>query len=269
MIEKAYAKVNLTLEVIGKKNQFHLLESVVIPIDLHDTLTFSLSDKDEVISSVDIKDNNILKAIALFKQTYNIKACVKVVLDKQIPIGAGLGGSSADISATLRGLNRLFNVNKPIKELEPLANQLGSDTLFCLYNKRSFLYGRGDYLQVYESEDKLSFLLLIPNISLLTKDVFNTYRLLNKKEPYIGFESYLKNQDIDFIVKNSKNDLLNPALKLSDEFKRLYQKLTSSNINIYMSGSGPSLFMINPTKKEIDYIKSLNENTLLLFSKEL
>ena len=269
MIEKAYAKINLTLEIVGKKEGYHLLESVVIPIDLHDTLTFSLSHQDEVISNVSIKDNNILKAIHLFKQTYQIDQCVKVILDKQIPIGAGLGGSSADISATLRGLNRLFKLNKPLKELEGLANQLGSDTLFCLYNKRSFIYGRGDYIHFYENNDKLDILLILPNISLLTKDVFHSYGLLKEKHNYIGFESYLKKGDMAFIVDHSKNDLLKAALALSQPFHTLYHQLIASNLKVHMSGSGPALFMINPTKEEINSVKSLNENTLLLFSKAL
>ena len=249
MTEKAYAKTNLTLEIVGKNEHFHMLESIVVPINLYDTLTFFLGDEDEVISNVEIKDNNILKTIKLFKETYHINECVKVILDKQIPIGGGLGGSSADISATLRGLNKLFKLNKPLKELEILANKLGSDTLFCLYNKRSFIYGRGDYINLYESKNKLSFLLILPKISLLTKDVFKSYSLLKEKPKYVGFEKYLKNDVMEFIINNSKNDLLYPALSLNNEFSKLYNELKNSGLNIHMSGSGPSLFIINPSEK--------------------
>lgn len=269
MTEKAYAKINLTLEIVGKKENFHMLESIVVPINLYDTLTFFLSDKDEVISNVYIEDNNILKTIRLFKETYNINEYVKVVLDKQIPIGGGLGGSSADISATLRGLNRLFRLNKPFKELEILANKLGSDTLFCLYNKRSFMYGRGDYLRLYESKEKLSFLLILPQVSLLTKDVFKGYSLLKEKPKYIGFENCLKNNEMDFIIDNTKNDLLKPALSLNSEFNKLYDNLKNSGLKIHMSGSGPSLFMINPTKKDLEKIKNIQKDVKILMVEEL
>lgn len=269
MTEKAYAKINLTLEIVGKKDGYHMLESIVIPINLYDTLTFILSTKDEVISNVEIKDNNILKAINLFKETYNINACIKVILDKQIPIGGGLGGSSADISATLRGLNKLFKLNRPFKELEILANKLGSDTLFCLYNKRSFIYGRGDYINFYESDEKLSFLLILPNVSLLTKEVFRNYSSVKEKNKYIGFEKHLKNKEINFIINNAKNDLLKPALSLNNDFNKLYKAFKSSGLNVHMSGSGPSLFIINPSKNDIEKVKKNKKDVKIIMVNEL
>ena len=269
MTEKAYAKINVTLEVLGKKGNFHDLESFIVPINIYDTLTFSLSDEDQVVCNIDIKDNNILKAIKLFKETYQINDHVKVDLNKQIPIGAGLGGSSADISATLRGLNRLFNLNKPLKDLEPLANQLGSDTLFCLYNKRAFIYGRGDHIHFYDSDDKLSFLIIMPTVSLLTKDVFQTYQLYKDKQTYIGFEPFLKENDMDFIIKNAKNDLLQPALHLSQPLNKMYDKLKNEGLHVHMSGAGSSLFIINPTNQEIKRVKNMCENTLIEFSQEI
>lgn len=268
MTEKAYAKINLTLEVVGKKDGYHLLESIVIPIDIYDELTFMLSDKDEVVSNVDIKENNILKTIQYFKETYDIKQSVKVILNKQIPIGAGLGGSSADISATIRGLNRLFNLNKPLKELEDIANALGSDTLFCLYNKRAFIYGRGDQIKFYESDDKLSFLLILPKVRLLTKDVFKMYTD-DQRHHYIGFEPFLEKGDLNYIINHTKNDLFVPAKNLSQELKELYDQLKVDGYRVYMSGSGPSLFMINPTKKQINTLKNMYENTLIQFTQEI
>ena len=123
---------------------------------------------------------------------------------KKIPIGFGLGGSSADISATLRGLNRLFKLNKPLSELETLANKLGSDTLFCLYNKRAFIYGRGDEINFYENNEKLSFLLIYPNLPLYTKDVFQSFDNLKTKPTYHGFEKYLSSNEMDLLLLNMK-----------------------------------------------------------------
>lgn len=108
VIEKAYAKINLSLEITGTTGNYHNLESFVVPINLYDTLVFELATKDEVVSNVLIENNNIYKAITLFKETFGIRDSVKITVDKKIPIGFGLGGSSADISATLRGLNRFI-----------------------------------------------------------------------------------------------------------------------------------------------------------------
>lgn len=267
MIEKAYGKVNLTLEITGLKDGYHLLESIMVPINIYDTLTFELSDKDEVISNVYIKDNNVYKAVRLFKETFNIQQHIKITISKQIPIGSGLGGSSADISATLRGLNRFLNVNAPIEKLETLANKLGSDTLFCLYNTRAFVYGRGDKLKQYPSSKKLSFLLIIPNTQIMTKELFNVYDNEKAVHTYIGFEDYLIKDDITYIIRNGKNDLLNAALKHNEMFRGLYNELTSFNLDVKLSGSGPSLFIVSPTEAEIqiiERIKTKDFTTLLL-----
>lgn len=252
MIEKAYAKINLTLEIIGKKDNFHMLESIVVPVNIYDTLKFEKHDEDIVLSNVEIKDNNIYKAIALFKETYGIKDNVKITLNKKIPIGYGVGGSSADLSATLRGLNKLFNVNAPIEELEDLANALGSDTLFSLHNKRVFIYGRGDKIKFLDEGEKLKFILIYPKTHLLTKDVFKAYAL-NKKNNYVGF----LNRSMEFILKNLKNDLLDAACSLSDDLKDLYNKLKDNNLDTSLTGSGPALFIVNPTEEEINKVKEI------------
>ncbi|MDD2259504.1 MAG: 16S rRNA (adenine(1518)-N(6)/adenine(1519)-N(6))-dimethyltransferase RsmA [Acholeplasmataceae bacterium] len=248
--EKAYAKLNLSLEVTGVSGKYHDLESIVVPINLYDTLLFELADKDEVVSNIEIENNNIYGAIKLFKDTFNINQQVKITVDKKIPIGYGLGGSSADISATLRGLNRLFKLNKSLSELEPLANKLGSDTLFCLYNKRAFIYGRGDKIRFYDSKEKLKFLVIYPEVSLQTKEVFKVFDNLNEKRAYHGFESYLINEDYDNLMLNMKNDLLTASLKINESLKNLHESLSNEGLKIHMSGSGSALFLVNPTKDE-------------------
>lgn len=259
MIEKAYAKINLTLEIVGKTKGYHLLESIVIPIDLFDTLKFEKATKDEVVSNVEIKNNNIYLALNLFKKTFKIKDCVKITLDKKIPIGFGLGGSSADISATLRGLNRFFKLNKPLSELESLANKLGSDTLFCLYNKRAFIFGRGEQIQFLPNDKKLTFLIIYPEATLLTKEVFEQSAKTNKKT-YFNFLNYALQNDYQTIIDNSKNDLLTASLALSEPFKNLYQKLRNKGLNVKMSGSGPALFIVNPKEEEFKNIKEILED---------
>lgn len=267
MIEKAYAKINITLEIVGKNNNYHLLESIITPIDIYDTLTFEISNKDELISNVNIKNNNIYEAINLFKETYKINKSVKVTLDKKIPIGYGLGGSSADISATLRGLNKLFNLNKPLKELENLALKLGSDTLFCLYQKRALVTGRGDFINIKEKEEKDNILLILPNEPLLTKGVFKNYIFNNT---YIDFKDAFYNDDFSFINKNMKNDLLNSALELNKTLKELYFLLKEEGFNVNLTGSGPALFMKDIKEEQVKIIKELvNKSALVIITKEI
>lgn len=267
MIEKAYAKLNLTLEVIGKKDGYHLLESIVVPIDLYDILKFELADKDEVISNIYIENNNIYDAINLFKETFKIKEHVKVILTKNIPIGYGLGGSSADISATLRGLNKLFNLNKSLNELEELANKLGSDTLFCLYEKRSFIYGRGDKIIFSNCKANDTYTIILPKEKLHTKDVFKAYQDSNN---YIGFKEHFITNNNEFINSNNKNDLLNAALSINTNLKDLYNKLINNGFKPNMTGSGSALYLINIENVEQERLsKILDKDTLTIITKEI
>ncbi|MBN2300077.1 MAG: 4-(cytidine 5'-diphospho)-2-C-methyl-D-erythritol kinase, partial [Acholeplasmataceae bacterium] len=171
--EKAYAKINLTLDVVRKRvDGFHELQMIVIPIELHDTLTFEKSNQVTLESNIEIENNSILKATYLMQKEYNINLGAKIKLNKQIPIGAGLGGGSADIAATLRGLNHLWELNKPLEDLEDLALKLGSDTLFCLYNQPAYVYGRGENLLFIEMPPIEDIYLILSQINVSTANIF-------------------------------------------------------------------------------------------------
>ena len=108
--EKAYAKLNLTLKVTGKIGNYHNIESVMVPIDLCDTLTFAAREDSQInVTGVYFKKNSIEETAKLFMKKYHTKG-VDIYVEKHIPIQAGLAGGSADSSATLRGLNRLFEL---------------------------------------------------------------------------------------------------------------------------------------------------------------
>lgn len=218
--EKAYAKINVYLKVLGKRDDgYHDLETLVVPVNIYDELEFYDSEYDIVESNRNIKDNIMFKAIRYMKETYKIDKCVKIILKKNIPLCGGMGGGSADLSATLRGLNRLWNLNIPIEELATIAIMFGSDTLFTMYNKPAILRGRGDILE-FVSYPKREVLVFNPRIEALTKDVFNNY-----KESDIG-----------------ENELEMALLRLYPDiydFKKYYEM---QGLKLHLSGSGSSYF---------------------------
>ena len=117
MIEHAYAKINLILDIKGKRpDGYHELKSFMIPIDYYDTLEFKPSDDLKLTSSIEIIDNGITKVMQYMKETYQVKTGAHIHLEKKIPIGAGLAGGSSDMTATIRGLDRLWGLNLPSKE---------------------------------------------------------------------------------------------------------------------------------------------------------
>lgn len=264
MIKKSYAKINLTLKIIGKENEFHLLESVVCPIDIYDVLKFEISEYDEIISNVEIENNNIFKAINLFREYTKINKFVKINLEKNIPIGYGLGSSSANISTTLKALNELFDVNLSDQVLEKLAAKLGSDTVFSLYNKRSFISGRGENILTVNSKKLFNFIIVLPHKSLLTKDVFGSFKM---GDNYQNFRPYIN--DNDFLKMYGENDLLESSLSLSKELLEIVEKGIKLKLDFKMTGSGSGLFLIDPNEFEKDLIYKEFKQYDILETKEI
>jgi 4-diphosphocytidyl-2-C-methyl-D-erythritol kinase len=228
----AYAKLNLDLHVLNKrKDGYHELKSIVIPLDFYDELYLEKYHENEVISNIKIENNLILKVIEEFQKRGYINEGVKVTLYKKVPLASGLGGGSADAAATINGIVELFNLNLPKNELEDIANQLGSDILFCLYNKPSLMMGRGDKIEFidYPWFDKITL------IFLPTK---------NNNNFDIQLSNYLDNNQENYI-NNINNDLLDSALKTNDIFKKYYEKIIKIAPNVKMTGSGPTLYLIN------------------------
>lgn len=246
IIEKAYAKLNLSLSVINKRNDgFHNLETIMVPIiDLYDTLSFSLRD-DDVFEIVDnnIGDNIIYKAATAFQKKYNTKGAT-IRLEKRIPLEAGLAGGSADASATLRGLNKLFGLNVPLSELEELALSIGSDTVFCLYNKAAICTGRGEVLNFIDFDFELPVIIFRPTFGILTKDVFGVLKINDERPNTVGVLSALKSRNIFQLDKLLYNDLFSAAIKIKPQLKDIVDNLAKANITAHMSGSGSTIFVL-------------------------
>lgn len=248
--EKAYAKVNLTLEILGKRNDgYHELRSLIVPIDLYDTLYFEKSNKD-IYEGIEIDNNNILKTAYLFKNYYNIKECVKIKLIKRIPIQAGLAGGSSDSSAVLRGLNRLFNVNASNEELANIASKIGSDNPYCIYQRPMIMTGRGEILENVDFRLNDDILLIKPSFGISTKQAFESFK--NK--------TGLKTDINELIIFN---DLEETCFKLYPKLKELADFIKNQGYNSHMSGSGPTLFVIGNNLKEL--MESLKKFDVKLF----
>lgn len=249
--EKAYAKINLNLRVIGKENGYHNLETIMTPIDLYDTLFFEKSDVLE-IEGINIIDSSIHQAARLFINKYHTGNC-KITVIKRIPTEAGLGGGSADASATLRGLNRLFNLKLPLKELEVLANELGSDNTYCLYNQLALCRGRGEKVELIEKAFTYNVLLIKPSFGLATKKVFEQV-IIN--DEVIDSWSLINNiSDLEYINANLKNDLFAAALKIKPELKLLVDRINNLGFMPHMTGSGSTIFVISD---DVEKLKTLS-----------
>jgi 4-diphosphocytidyl-2-C-methyl-D-erythritol kinase len=242
--EYAYAKVNLTLDVVGKRNDgYHDLKMIMIPIELSDELSFENADEIKLISNVDIPGNSVLKAAHLLQEKSGVRAGALITLDKKIPIGAGLAGGSADIAATLRGLNRLWNLNLELKDLEELALSLGSDTLFCLYNRPAYVFGRGEHLLFIHTPPFEKIILFPSKISVSTGLVFTHHQITHKPKQFDRLFRLYLNDRYHAFFKKTYNHLTPTTLKLYPELETSYGILKKISRYTLMSGSGSTFFI--------------------------
>ncbi|MDQ3927993.1 MAG: 4-(cytidine 5'-diphospho)-2-C-methyl-D-erythritol kinase, partial [Chloroflexota bacterium] len=146
----AYAKINLGLEVTGKRpDGYHNLVSIMQLVDLHDTLTFSPADdlrlfSDDPAMLAEGDNNLVLRAAHLLQRTCDVRKGAHITLDKRVPSAAGLGGGSSDAAATLLGLLRLWGLDLPREELSRLGGLLGSDVPFFFAGPTALVEGRGE-----------------------------------------------------------------------------------------------------------------------------
>jgi len=263
LIVKSPSKVNLGLKIINKRNDgYHNISSVFIELNFSDTLTFIRSD-DLKIQFLNVNvpfKNTVLKAVELISKTYNINIKYKIIIDKKIPIGSGLGGGSSNAAQTLITLNRLYNLNIKNEFLCALANKIGSDVPFFIHGGIKKISGTGDIIQNIASNairNKV-FLLVIPNFSISTKEAYRKIKKhlspikitpkfppLTDKVDWTLFEN-----DFEHIVCLAYPEIL-------DIKSRLY-KLGA--LHSGLSGSGSTVFGIyNDIKSAQTATKSLDK----------
>jgi 4-diphosphocytidyl-2-C-methyl-D-erythritol kinase len=179
---KAWAKINLSLIVLGKREDgYHDLHTVMAAIDLNDDLHFDHADRQGIFLEcsgrpvANDRDNLVVQAARLLAESAGIQPRLKIRLHKRIPIGAGLGGGSSDAATCLAGLNLFWNLNLPIAALARLAAVLGSDVAFFLYNSVALCTGRGEIVQPIPQRCRRPILLIIPDFSLSTRLVYSLY----------------------------------------------------------------------------------------------
>ncbi len=263
---RAYAKVNLALEVMDVVNGYHAVNNIMIPISVFDELSFEKSKKDEVIVFGGyIKDNIVEKALKLFKTKYCIPNCASINVAKRIPMAAGLAGGSSDAAAAIIGLKELFNIQATDEELEILCAELGSDVPFFIKNRAALCTGRGEKVAPFDFEVKpIDLLIIKTEVGLSTKEVYKKYKYKNepKGERINNIIDALKENDLEKLGNNIFNDLEEVSLSLSKDLNDLYSLLKKNGYKPYVSGSGPSMFLLNPSTEDIKKIRELlPENT--------
>lgn len=254
IIEQACAKINLVLDVLGKRTDgFHEVKMIMQTVDLCDEVKISTCDGLRlVVTGADLPsdENNLaFKAAKLMSHYANIEPNVLLELEKKIPLAAGLAGGSADAAAVLRGLNRLWKLNWSLEKLEKIAAELGSDVPFCVQGGTALATGRGEILEHLPDCPEVFVVIAYPEIEVSTAWVYKNFsRELVVKPPKVDLViKALEDNDLLGIVNYLKNETGNvlesvtiKTYQVVDEIKQVMLK--SGAKASLMSGSGPSVF---------------------------
>lgn len=242
MIEtKSYAKINLHLEVISKRDDgFHEIISLMSKIDLYDEIFFDHSDEFSIVSNIDIEENIMKRAYDLLKEKRDIKG-LKIKLKKNIPMGAGLAGGSSNAYETVRALDKLYNLSLTKKEYFDILLKLGSDCNFFTAKSAAICTGRGELIEEVSELKKYYVLLINPMINISSKEIYEAMEF---------DESHLSSDDIHRLLAKDDftkftNDMQAYVFKNYAKVSKLYDDMRNLHgFKTMMTGSGSSVFSL-------------------------
>jgi 4-diphosphocytidyl-2-C-methyl-D-erythritol kinase len=265
---RAYAKVNLTLEIVGRENGYHQLDSLVASVDVCDAVHLrkrkgklsSILMHGQGSESIPPDKNNALAAAEKYSERFGTDGA-DITVYKDIPIGAGMGGSSADVAGVLVGMQRLYGAATE-EQLEELAEQLGSDVKFMLKGGYARMQGRGEILTPIEGiQQPLHFLMLYPSTGVSAGACYRQYDRENETdgnaEKTERAIAALVDGDVEGLGKCLTNDLYLPAASLCADVRTALAEVRAfSPLGAVMTGSGSAVLAMFESEELCRYAKS-------------
>lgn len=259
---KSYAKINLCLFVLKKREDgYHEIFSVMQAIDLHDQLTFHKIDEGTVIQCdhphVPIDEDNLAyRAANLLFEERGLEGGVRIEIEKNIPVSAGLGGGSSNAAFTLKGINQLFDLSLPRQKLHSIASRIGSDVPFFLYSGQAIAKGRGEEIVPIKLYGDYWLVLICPNLMLSTRKVYQTLRFdLTAAKEFINFKFCDSKDEFFGSLRKFNNDLEKVVMSQHGIIRQIKKRLEDLGaIKSSMSGSGPTVYGLFGKKSQAEEV---------------
>lgn len=253
IIEKAPAKINLGLDALYKREDgYHELEMVMASVDLADRLFFESLTEDRIIIETDNsfipidQKNHAYAAAELIKERFQIKAGIRIYIEKRIPVAAGLAGGSSDCAATLRGLNRLWNLGLSNQELADLGSEIGSDVPYCIEGGTAFVTGRGEKVEQMAPMPQCWVVLVKPKMSVSTGSIFGSLSFNSIEHPDIpNLKAAVAANDYEKMTQTIGNALEGVTIQKHPVIQQIKDRMMKFGADAaLMSGSGPTVFAL-------------------------
>lgn len=249
---KARAKINLTLDVLGRRdNGYHDVEMIMQQINLFDTVTVKKTGDGEIKLScsdrfLPVDEKNLAyRAAMIMKDTYALTEGFDIHIEKMIPIAAGLAGGSTDAAAVMKAINVLCGLNLETETLQALGFQLGADIPFCFLEGCAVARGLGEILEPIKGFEHAWLVLVKPSFGVSTKDVYMGLKLneVTQRPKTVAMIQALKDQNRRDVVDGLCNVLETVTLKMHPKVSEIKTLLSSYGADgVLMSGSGPTVF---------------------------
>ena len=257
---QAFAKINLGLDVLGKREDgYHEVRMIMQTIRMYDQLDMRKSVEPGIHLTtnkkyIPVDENNLVwRAAKLMMDTCGIMEGVSIHLHKVIPVAAGMAGGSSDAAATLVGMNRLFHCGLSKEKLMELGVQIGADVPYCVLRGTALAEGIGEKLTVLPPMPDCWILIGKPGISVSTKYVYTTLDLnTDTVHPDIdGMKKALEDGNLYGITERMGNVLQDVTIPAYPEVERIKEQMKALGaVNAMMSGSGPTVFGLYETKEK-------------------
>lgn len=270
MIEKSYAKINLSINVKNKlDNGYHDLDMVMSLISLHDKIYLSKQKEDKIDLTctnryVPTDEKNVVYQVAQkVKEKYHIKDGVKIHIVKYIPMQAGLGGGSSNAATVLFMLNKMFRLNLSVEEMVDLVKDIGSDIPYFIYQTHARVQGVGQIVQPlkYDLSD-VHIILAKPKFGVSTKKAYETLNLDTCDHPDIDkVVMALENNDYDMFIKNCGNSLEESAIRLLPDIKANIDQINDLGVDkCLMCGSGSTILAFTKDMEIVKRVKAAHKD---------
>ena len=252
---RSYAKINLTLDVLGKRpDGYHDVEMIMQTVSLYDLVLVDRAPSGISISTnlryLPNNEKNIAykAAVEFFEYTHIDGGC-KIMIHKNIPVAAGLAGGSGNAAAVLCALDRLYNTNLSITTLQKIAARLGADVPYCITCKTALATGIGEILTPLPEIPKCTILMVKPPISVSTAAIYEAIDnvAIDTRPNTQAMIDALKTQDINAVANNLSNVMGKVTESMYPIVRGIRNKmLLNGALGAVMSGSGPTVFGIFP-----------------------
>ncbi|MGL4742610.1 MAG: 4-(cytidine 5'-diphospho)-2-C-methyl-D-erythritol kinase [Sarcina sp.] len=284
MKRKAYAKINIALDVVGKREDgYHLLRMIMQTVDIYDEIEVKKINSPNTIKLTTDKyylptdeKNLAYKAAKLFLDTYKIKDGVEIHIKKNIPVSAGMAGGSTDAATVLYLMNKVFNVKENKEKLKNLAVKIGADVPYCIDGGTALCEGIGDKIKKLKPFKDKILVVVKPSFGVSTKEVYGDLDVtkINKHADIEGIMKCMAREDLYGVSTRMRNILENVTVKKHRIVREIKDELKLAGaIGTMMSGSGPTVFAFFEdmlvAQKAYDKMKSAYHNSDIFITRTI